>query len=52
MAAVAACAAAKKLPPPGWTEVDMSVDSVFSPTTRDLGNSTYNFCFCFAMTSF
>lgn len=38
--AVSACAAAKKLPPPGWTAPSEAVDSVFSPTGRDLGNST------------
>lgn len=31
-----ACAAAKKLPPPGWTKLSEDVNSVFSPTTRDL----------------
>ena len=35
-----ACAAAKKLPPPGWTQPSQAVDSVFSPTTRELQNST------------
>ena len=33
---VSACAAAKKLPPPGWTKLDQDVTSVFSPTTRQL----------------
>lgn len=37
---VSACAAAKKLPPPGWTAPSEAVDSVFTPTGRDLGNST------------
>ena len=37
---VSACAAAKKLPPSGWTKPFSSVDSVFTPTGRDLGNST------------
>lgn len=37
---VSACAAAKKLPPPGWTAPSSAVDSVFTPTSRDLGNST------------
>ena len=37
---VSACAAAKKLPPPGWTAPSSAVDSVFTPTGRDLGNST------------
>lgn len=36
---VSACAAAKKLPPPGWTAPSEAVDSVFTPTGRDLGNS-------------
>ena len=35
-----ACAAAKKLPPPGWTPPSQAVDSVFSPTTRELQDST------------
>ena len=39
--AVSACATAKKLPPPGWTQVGESIDSVFSPTTRELGDSTF-----------
>lgn len=38
---VSACAAAKKLPPPGWTPPASAVDSVFSPTGRDLGKSLY-----------
>jgi hypothetical protein len=38
--AVSACAAAKKLPPPGWTTPSQAVDSVFTPTGRDLGNSS------------
>lgn len=33
---MAACAAAKKLPPPGWTKLEEDVTSVFSPTTRQL----------------
>lgn len=37
---MSACAAAKKLPPPGWTSPSEAVDSVFTPTGRDLGNST------------
>lgn len=37
---VSACAAAKKLPPPGWTTPSTAVDTVFTPTGRDLGNST------------
>lgn len=36
---VSACAAAKKLPPPGWTPPSQAVDSVFTPTGRDLGSS-------------
>ncbi|EDU50753.1 acetyl-CoA acetyltransferase [Pyrenophora tritici-repentis Pt-1C-BFP] len=39
LASLSACAAAKKLPPPGWTPPAEAVDSVFSPTGRDLGNS-------------
>ena len=31
-----ACAAAKRLPPPGWTELSEDVNTVFSPTTREL----------------
>ncbi|KAJ9608246.1 hypothetical protein H2200_007234 [Cladophialophora chaetospira] len=37
LASLTACAAAKKLPPPGWTKTKQAVDSVFSPTGRDLG---------------
>jgi hypothetical protein len=33
---VSACAAAKQLPPAGWTSTKESVDKVFSPTTREL----------------
>ncbi|KAJ8110515.1 hypothetical protein OPT61_g6669 [Boeremia exigua] len=40
LASLSACAAAKKLPPPGWTSPSSAVDSVFTPTGRDLGNST------------
>ena len=39
LASLSACAAAKKLPPPGWTKVEGSVDAVFSPSTRDLGTN-------------
>ncbi|RYN94191.1 hypothetical protein AA0119_g9300 [Alternaria tenuissima] len=39
LASLSACAAAKKLPPPGWTAPSEAVDSVFTPTGRDLGNS-------------
>jgi hypothetical protein len=35
-APVSACAAAKQLPPPGWTPLAEEVNSVFSPTTREL----------------
>lgn len=35
MRAVTACAAAKKLPPPGWTRVADEV-TIFSPSTREL----------------
>ncbi|KAK6359269.1 hypothetical protein TWF696_000432 [Orbilia brochopaga] len=38
LASLTACAAAKKMPPPGWTKPRESVASVFSPTTRDLGS--------------
>ncbi|EWC48936.1 hypothetical protein DRE_00241 [Drechslerella stenobrocha 248] len=38
LASLTACAAAKKLPPPGWTQPNEQVRSVFSPTTRDLGS--------------
>ena len=38
---VAKCAAAGKLPPPGWTNVDKNVSAVSSPTTRELGGSEY-----------
>ena len=37
LASLSAFAQAKKLPPPGWTDVGTNVDSVFSPTTRSLG---------------
>lgn len=36
---VSACAAEKRLPPPGWTKLDEEVNSVFSPTTRELKES-------------
>jgi len=36
---VSACAAANKLPPPGWTKSAEEVDSVFSPTSRSLGSN-------------
>ncbi|KAK4505899.1 hypothetical protein PRZ48_003864 [Zasmidium cellare] len=36
LASLTACAAAKKLPPPGWTAPNEDVQSVFSPTTREL----------------
>ncbi|KZM22166.1 catalytic [Ascochyta rabiei] len=39
LASLSACAAAKKLPPPGWTAPSSAVDSVFTPTGRDLGNN-------------
>lgn len=32
--------AAEKLPPPGWSTPEQSVDSVFSVSTRKLGDST------------
>jgi hypothetical protein len=37
---VSAYATAKQLPPPGWTPPSQAVDSVFTPTGRDLGNSS------------
>ncbi|KAI9708257.1 MAG: hypothetical protein M1820_004211 [Bogoriella megaspora] len=40
LASLSACAAAQKLPPPGWTQIGESPDFVFSPTTRALGSST------------
>ncbi|KAF2705373.1 hypothetical protein K504DRAFT_388115 [Pleomassaria siparia CBS 279.74] len=39
LASLSSCAAAKKLPPPGWTEPSQAVDSVFTPTGRDLGSN-------------
>ncbi|KAF1359408.1 hypothetical protein EJ07DRAFT_119304 [Lizonia empirigonia] len=39
LASLSACAAAKKLPPPGWTAPSSAVDSVFTPTSADLGNN-------------
>ncbi|KAJ4990237.1 hypothetical protein SVAN01_04328 [Stagonosporopsis vannaccii] len=39
LASLSACAAAKQLPPPGWTTPSSAVDSVFTPTGRDLGNN-------------
>ena len=39
LASLSACAAAKKLPPPGWTKLDQSVTTAFSPTTRALAPS-------------
>ena len=33
---VSACAAVKRLPPPGWTPLAEEVNTVFSPTTREL----------------
>ncbi|KAJ6260116.1 LOW QUALITY PROTEIN: hypothetical protein Dda_4337 [Drechslerella dactyloides] len=38
LASLTACAAAKKMPPPGWTKPSENVANVFSPTTRDLGS--------------
>ena len=37
-----AFAKARKLPPPGWTSLDTKVDSVFSPTNRELQQGTIN----------
>lgn len=41
LASLTACAAAQKLPPPGWTPLPKGTDvtSVFSPTTRGLGET-------------
>ncbi|KNG48012.1 coiled-coil-like protein [Stemphylium lycopersici] len=39
LASLSAFAAAKQLPPPGWTPPSTAVASVFSPTSRDLGNN-------------
>ncbi|KAK5175147.1 uncharacterized protein LTR77_000284 [Saxophila tyrrhenica] len=36
LASLTACAAAKQLPPPGWTKLSEDVNSVFSPSTREL----------------
>ncbi|KAK5734164.1 hypothetical protein LTR17_009147 [Elasticomyces elasticus] len=36
LASLSACAAAKLLSPPNWTPLTEKVDSVFSPTTREL----------------
>ena len=38
---VSACVAAQKTPPPGWTSIGEDSVSVFSPTTRELGDSTF-----------
>ncbi|EXJ72739.1 uncharacterized protein A1O5_03886 [Cladophialophora psammophila CBS 110553] len=37
LASLTACAATKKLPPPGWTKTRERVDTPFTPTRRDLG---------------
>ncbi|KAF2468179.1 uncharacterized protein BDR25DRAFT_290846 [Lindgomyces ingoldianus] len=39
LASLSACAAAKKLPPPNWTPPSETVDSVFTPTGRSLGDN-------------
>ncbi|OAF98899.1 acetyl-CoA acetyltransferase-like protein [Paraphaeosphaeria sporulosa] len=39
LASLTACAAAGKLPPPGWTKPAESVESVFTPTGMDLGKN-------------
>ncbi len=36
LASLSACAAAKKMPPPNWTKVEQNVESIFSPTKREL----------------
>ncbi|KAK6504597.1 hypothetical protein TWF481_006536 [Arthrobotrys musiformis] len=38
LASLGACAAAGKLPPPGWSPSASEVSGVLSPTTRDLGS--------------
>jgi hypothetical protein len=38
LASLSACAAAKKMPPPGWTKPDKGITSVFSPTDRELSS--------------
>ena len=39
LASLSACAAAKKMPPPGWTKLDQDINSVYSPTARELATS-------------
>ncbi|KAF2084822.1 hypothetical protein K490DRAFT_75612 [Saccharata proteae CBS 121410] len=39
LASLAACVAAKTMPPPGWTKPDQNVESVFSPTSRELAKT-------------
>ncbi|KAF2270644.1 hypothetical protein CC78DRAFT_485516 [Lojkania enalia] len=39
LASLSAFAAAKELPPPGWTKPSETVDSVFKPTELDLGDN-------------
>ncbi|KAF2118482.1 hypothetical protein BDV96DRAFT_488169 [Lophiotrema nucula] len=39
LASLSAFAAEKLLPPPGWTPPSEAVDSVFTPTGRDLGDN-------------
>jgi len=31
------------MPPPGWTKPDKMVETVFTPTSRELGDSTWTF---------
>ncbi|KAK5950717.1 hypothetical protein OHC33_008099 [Knufia fluminis] len=42
LASLNAFAKAKQLPPPGWTKLETVVDSVFSPTGRDLPEGSVN----------
>ncbi|KAF2035702.1 hypothetical protein EK21DRAFT_96357 [Setomelanomma holmii] len=39
LASLSACAAAKQLPPSGWTPPSQAVGSIFTPIGRDLGNN-------------
>ncbi|KAE9982254.1 hypothetical protein EG328_011050 [Venturia inaequalis] len=39
MASLTACAAANKMPPPGWTKTKNNVGSAFSPTNSELGSN-------------
>ncbi|KAF2723013.1 hypothetical protein K431DRAFT_265670 [Polychaeton citri CBS 116435] len=39
LASLLACAAARQLPPPGWTKINQNLEAAFSPTTRRLDES-------------